>query len=313
MIEAQSFNLVDEAGKPLATLGVAGGGPRLRFLDKKAKTRVSVGFDEDRGPLLGALDENETPRVYMTQSDLKTGLIIRDANDKIRIALDHCPECASLFIGDEKGNRRIETGYKGIHTFSHVTAVDKGGGIDLVSDDDKSFMVMVDKDRHKRLALAQETGGGSGIHIYDENGVSKITIDNDQAGPCLDMIAPRSNAHVAIGTDGNRPTLGFYDEKDRARMVLQVSNPWASMVLYDASETVRGYVAASSEQAQVVLCDEINKSTWQAPPAADTKGDGFLPVLLKEQRSLFAGRNNGENLDDKKSNKLELGPIKFNE
>ena len=44
-LQAQSFSLVDDAGRTVASLSNTDKGARLRFFDEKSKVRALVGFD----------------------------------------------------------------------------------------------------------------------------------------------------------------------------------------------------------------------------------------------------------------------------
>src|SRR3954464_6870780 len=106
VVEAQSFNLVDAAGKVRATLLATEAGPRLRFLDAQGKNRVSIGCEDGGAAFVTLLDATEQPRLLCVASDSQTLLQTFAASHEARAGIGMQGDASGVQLFDAKGHER---------------------------------------------------------------------------------------------------------------------------------------------------------------------------------------------------------------
>ncbi|NSW76063.1 MAG: hypothetical protein HPY68_04680 [Candidatus Atribacteria bacterium] len=144
MIQARTFVVVDEEGRPRITLGVAENIPMLTILDEEERTRIGLGMSAKGWPSLIMLDEKEKTCVLLGISELK----MFDAEGDPRLSLGLWKDMPMLWMRDEKENIRA------------LFAVD-----DIVG----PGLVLSDSHQTPRLRLGVSDKGFPQITLGDEN------------------------------------------------------------------------------------------------------------------------------------------------
>lgn len=87
IVEAEEFVLKGSDGKVLARIGEeeGGGGVAFRLYDANGINRYFIGLGPEGAPVVAIADENETPRLVISQGKDGTGIQIIDQNKKVRL------------------------------------------------------------------------------------------------------------------------------------------------------------------------------------------------------------------------------------
>lgn len=160
-VKARRFTLVDENGKPRATLTMLTEGPCLSLLDENGKKRAGLGVLKD-GPGFSFYDENGKQRARLGVEKDGACLSLFDANDKPRVALTMFHDHPCLGLLDENGKPRASLTVLG----------------------DGPMFALLDENGNFRASL-MVLGDGTILELHDENGKTRAGLEVDKDGPFL--------------------------------------------------------------------------------------------------------------------------------
>ena len=301
-VRAKKFLLVGQGGEALVRLHattIRGKEdevlvfPKLVFLGKDGKERLSLGGGGDLAPYLSMHGSDGVTRLQMDLAEGKTGVTLRDKNAKVRAAIAVDAEGQpSLSLQDGQERPRVGLAHHSDGTYLVLTdgtvpratvgvtpdgapgiAVNGKDGMPRIllalPQDSTPSLTIVDGEGKLRCQLSHAPEQGTGLQLFREGeklGLSaRLTPEGVPLYGIIDQQgSPR--AVLSLGGDG-LPFLSLQD-RDRNRRVTLLSNAngFSGMSVYDGNKTLRAALGMRrGASSRLQLFDAESNVIWKAP------------------------------------------------
>ncbi|NIM07408.1 MAG: hypothetical protein GTO55_11820 [Armatimonadetes bacterium] len=240
VVRAHRFEVVDDAGRVRAALGVRHDGIGLFLFDKEEKQRILMTVTEDGGQWLLLSDEEGHPRAALHGGGSidETYLRLSDKEGKATATMDVLLGSPSVNLRDKEGRTRATLG---------------------LSHDAHPSLELCDEKGKSRAGLMVSNDGRPGLVLYDVKG------EEIAAG----LIATREGDALLI----------IRDRKGKNRASLGMGQHGANLMLEDADGKIRALLGAlhpdvfpeavllgKQAESSLVLFDREGEVLWKAPP-----------------------------------------------
>ncbi|HOC94023.1 MAG TPA: hypothetical protein PKH33_16870 [bacterium] len=246
--DGPALAMYDSNGEPRAVLWVDDDDePKLGMYDSNGKSRTILSVNNNSGPYLSMSDSNDITRAAIVVNDDKPGLAIFDGNGKQRAGLVVKDDAPTLWMSDS--NSEIRTSLSVFDSGPNLWMNDSNGirRIELAASNEESIYDF------KSGNISGKTDGVSGLQLNDSKG------------------EPRFSLFM-----GFVPTLTMYDSFGERRVMLYADDEWQNFWMFDkngnkrasigaAESIISGYIKRYSPDSAIMLFDEDEKVTWQAP------------------------------------------------
>ncbi|MCZ6687974.1 MAG: hypothetical protein O7H41_00015 [Planctomycetota bacterium] len=301
-VRAKEFILVGQGGEALVRLHATTIRvkedevivlPKLVFLGKDGKDRLTLGGGGDLAPYLRMQGSDGVTRLQMDLTEGKTGITLRDKNAKVRATFAVNAE-GQPFLGlhDEQERLRIGLAHHSDGSFLVISdgtvpratvgvTPDGAPGVAVngkdgkpriflsVPQDSTPSLSIVDGEGKLHCQLFRDPDQGTGLRLFREGEILALSATVNPTGVPSYVVIDQQGSPRAILTVGPEglPFLSLMD-RDRTRKVTLMSNAdgFSGMYVSDENKTLRAALGLRQGASSALqLYDAESNRIWEAP------------------------------------------------